>query len=261
MRRSPPQPHSLVGAYVMDALDAADLRRFERHLARCPECRDEVADLREIAGSLAAASARRPPAELRTRLLARTLMIRQLPPTVGEPQAGLWRYLPRLGRPHSWPGRSRRLAPGPVIAAALAVCISIAAVVFAVTRPPAQSGQGGQRPADAAMTAILTAPDAIMISAAVKTGGAATVVMSRKQRELVFAAAGLPALPASRCYELWLMGARRDRPAVLLPMPSHGMTGPVIARGLRGGDHLGLTVEPATGSRRPTSPMILILAL
>ena len=49
--------------------------------------------------------------------------------------------------------------------------------------------------------------------------------------------------------------------AGLLPMLKHGMTGPVVATGLRAGDRLGLTVEPAHGSRRPTAPMILVLAL
>jgi hypothetical protein len=35
----------------------------------------------------------------------------------------------------------------------------------------------------------------------------------------------------------------------------------VVASGLRSGDRLGLTVEPATGARRPTTPMILELTL
>jgi len=39
------------------------------------------------------------------------------------------------------------------------------------------------------------------------------------------------------------------------------MTGPVVASGLRSGDRLGLTVESATGTRRPTAPMILELTL
>ena len=245
----------------MHALDAADLRRFERHLAHCLECAEEVADLREVAGRLAAASASRPPAELRARLLARTPMIRQLPPAVGKPQAGPWEYRPRAGRAVSWSGYLRRLVPAHVLAVALALCVAVAAVAIALPGLLAQPGQARQRPADAAITAILTAPDAIMISAPVRTTGEASVVMSRSERALVFAANGLPTLPASNCYELWLMGAHEDRPAVLLPMPSHGMTGPVIARGLRRGDHLGLSVEPATGSRRPTTPMILVLTL
>jgi anti-sigma-K factor RskA len=35
----------------------------------------------------------------------------------------------------------------------------------------------------------------------------------------------------------------------------------VIAVGLASGDSLGLSVEPVGGSRRPTSPMIMELAL
>jgi hypothetical protein len=254
VRRSLPQPHSLVGAYAMHALDASDLRRFERHLARCVECADELADLREVAGRLAAASASRPPAELRARLLARTPMIRQLPPALGNPQAGLLGQLSRWGRAGSWPKRWRRLAPAPVLAAVLALCVAAAAVAVVLPGLSVQRGQAGKRPADASITAILTAPDAIMISKAIQTTGVATVVMSRSKRALVFAASRLPALPASHCYELWLMGAHPDRPAVLLPVASHGMTGPVIARGLRPG-------EPASGSPRPTSAMILVLAL
>jgi len=52
-----------------------------------------------------------------------------------------------------------------------------------------------------------------------------------------------------------------DTPAGLLPMPRHGMTGPVITSGLRDGDRLGLTVEPATGTHHPTTAMILVLTL
>jgi anti-sigma-K factor RskA len=100
-----------------------------------------------------------------------------------------------------------------------------------------------------------------VISALVMTGGKATVVMSHHERMLVFAAAGLRALPDSCRYELWLMGQGPDRPAGLLPMPRHGMTGPVIAPGLEPGDQLGLTVEPASGSRHPTSEMIMVVSL
>ena len=85
---------------------------------------------------------------------------------------------------------------------------------------------------------MLTAPDAVMIDAPLKSKGTATVVMSLREGKLVFAAAGLRPLPASRCYELGLMD-----------------------HGLHRGDRLGLSVEPVTGSRRPTSPMILALAL
>jgi len=112
-----------------------------------------------------------------------------------------------------------------------------------------------------AIAAVLTTPDATLLSARIATGGTATVVMSRRHRELVFAASGLRALPSSKCYELWLMGPGGDRPAGMLPAPRQGMTGPVVASGLPDGSRLGLTVEPAGGARHPSARVILVIAL
>jgi anti-sigma-K factor RskA len=111
-----------------------------------------------------------------------------------------------------------------------------------------------------AIAAVLTAPDPAMLSARVATGGTASIVMSRRH-ELVFAAAGLRALPSSKCDELWLMGPGGDRPAGMLPAPPQAMTGPVVASGLTAGARLGLTVEPAGGARHPSSTIILVIAL
>jgi anti-sigma-K factor RskA len=108
---------------------------------------------------------------------------------------------------------------------------------------------------------VLTARDAAMMRAKVSTGGTATIVMSGREHALVFAAAGLRVLPPTRCYELWLMGPGGDKPAGMLPGPRHGMTGPVLASGLRTGDRLGLTIEPTGGSPHPTTATILLLAL
>ena len=57
------------------------------------------------------------------------------------------------------------------------------------------------------------------------------------------------------------MGPRGDRPVCLLPVPHGGMTSPVVATGLIAGDWVGLTVEPAAGSRQPTTNPILMLSL
>ena len=77
----------------------------------------------------------------------------------------------------------------------------------------------------------------------------------------MFTAADLHALPASRGYELWLIGPAGDRPVTMLPPGRHDMTGPVIASGLRQGDHLALTAEPSGGTARPTTPMMLDVVL
>ena len=90
------------------------------------------------------------------------------------------------------------------------------------------------------VAAILTARDATMISARVTTGGTATIVMSPRERALVFAAAGLHPLPSSQCYQLWLMGPGGDKPAgdAARPPPRH--------------DRAGARIRPQT--RRPPGP-------
>ena len=85
--------------------------------------------------------------------------------------------------------------------------------------------------------------------------------MSHAQHALVFTAQGLHALPASSGYELWLIGPDGTRSVGMLPADRHGMTGPVIASGLRSGDHLALTDEPADGSAHPTTSMMLDVVL
>ena len=136
---------------------------------------------------------------------------------------------------------------------------AVAAVTVWVTASPGPPA--GQPAASQEIATVLTAPDAVKLTAPVRTGGTATIVMSHRDGMLVFAAAGLRQLPAAQHYELWLIGSGQDRPAGRLPTPSHGMTGPVVAAGLRSGDRLGLTVESATVTRRPTTPMILELTL
>ena len=261
MRSGRPEPHTMAGAYALDALDERDRARFERHLAGCPECGREVAGLREATARLATAAARQPTAALKDRLLAETALVRQLPPlTRGTPDRPA-RHPAIAAWARSRRPRSRRLVWPATVALALAGAFLIAATAIWAAGNAHPSPLTQESPRGHAIAAILTAPDATMISALVKTGGSATVVMSHRQRTLVFAAAGLRALPASRCYELWLMGPGRDRAAGLLPIPRHGMTGPVIAPGLEPGDRLGLSVEPASGTRQPTSAMIMVVTL
>jgi anti-sigma-K factor RskA len=149
----------------------------------------------------------------------------------------------------------------PRLALALAAAAVILAGILGLAARTAQHQLARDQSHSHAIAAVLTAPDATMITARVKGGGTATIVMSRHARALVFAAAGLRALPSSTCYELWLMGPGGDKPAGMLPGSRHGMTGPVIASGVGSADRLGLTVEPAGGSPHPTTVVLLTLAL
>ena len=256
MRASRPEPHTLAGAFVLDALGAADRARFERHLTRCEQCAKEIRGLAEVTARLAGAAAAEPPPGLTRRALAVAARTRQLPPlTPDRPRPWATRHV-SVGGP-----AGRAMAWRPRLAPALAGLMVILAVVLGLAARGAQHQLRQDQLHSHAIAAVLTARDAQMISARVSTGGTATIVMSGREHALVFAARGLRALPPSRRYELWLMGPGGDKPAGMLPGPRNGMTGPVLASGLRPGDRLGLTIEPAGGSAHPTAPVIALVAL
>jgi anti-sigma-K factor RskA len=252
--------HTLAGAYAMDAISAADRDRFERHLAGCEECAREVASLREATAVLGTAAAEPLPAGLKERVMAAAAVTRQQPPAdeaVARPHArsagtaaGTWL------RSLAWPGRLALAAGAAAAGAVLAV-----AVVFGVTNGSIQQQLNQAQASSQQIAVVLTAHDAVMTTGPVAGGGTATIVMSHSRHALVFTAQGLHALPASRGYELWLIGPAGTRPVGMLPAGSHGMTGPVIASGLRQGDHLVLTDEPVGGSAHPTTPMMFDVAL
>jgi anti-sigma factor RsiW len=260
-----PELHTLAGAYALDALTGADQARFERHLAHCPQCTAEISELREVTARLAAAAAEQPPAGLTERALATAAHTRQLPPrTPGTPRAWLARHPAAARDTRRAPGaRARRLRSRWLPRLALAVAgaaVILAGFAGLATRSAQHQVQQDQAHSQA-IAAVLTARDATMIRAPVRTGGTATIVMSGHQRALLFTAAGLRPLPPSQCYELWLMRPGGDQPAAMLPEPQHGMTGPLLASGLKPGDRLGLTIEPAGGTSHPTTAAILLLAL
>ena len=267
--------HTLAGPYAMDAISAPDRARFERHLTRCEDCAREIASLREATARLATAAAVSPPPALKARVMAAAAATRQRPPGL-EPEAAprtwplhIWPL--RTWPPRTWPLRTGQGRPAPtkrlalaggVLAAAAAV---VAAVVFGVSTGGMRDQLSRAQASSQQVAAVLTARDATMMTGAVRGGGTVTIVMSHSMRELVFTAAALHALPASRGYELWLIGPAGDRPVIMLPPARHGMTGPVVASGLRPGDHLALTAEPAVGAAhpagRPTTPMMLDVVL
>jgi anti-sigma-K factor RskA len=246
--------HTLAGAYAMDAISPADRARFERHLAGCPECAREIAGLREATARLATATAVPPPPGLKERVLAAAAATRQRPPAA-EPGTTV----------RTWPGRrltrGMRARLAPAAAAVTAAAAVAAAVVFGVSDGSTQDRLSQVQASSQQVAAVLTARDATMMTGAVTGGGTVTIVMSHARHSLVFTAADLRALPASRGYELWLIGPAGERPVTMLPPARHGMTGPVIASGLRPGDHLALTAEAAGGSSRPGAPMMLDVPL
>jgi anti-sigma-K factor RskA len=240
--------HTLAGPYAMDAISEPDRVRFERHLAGCGECAREVASLREATSRLAVATAVPPPPALKARVMAAAAATRQQPPAA-VPQAA--------GRP--WHAR-RRVRVRLALAVAAAAVAGVA-VLFGVNNGIMHDQLSHDQASSQQVAAVLTARDATMKTGTVRGGGKVTIVMSHSMRELVFTAADLRALPAAWGYELWLAGPDGDRPVTMIPAGRHGMAGPVVASGLRPGDHLVLTAEPTGGASRPTTPMMFDVIL
>jgi anti-sigma-K factor RskA len=233
-------PHTLAGAYALDALDSADRARFERHLSGCPACTQEARGLREATARLADTTVAQPPGGLRDRVLAAAARTRQNQPSRSPERA-------------AWPGRRWGVA---IACGVLAIALAFGGIAY-----NAQHQLHQMQARSHAIAAVLNAPDATMMTVHAPSGGRATVVMSHQARSLVFTAVRLPGLPAAHRYELWLMGSSGPRPAGMLPAPRDGMTPPMIVTGLRAGDQVAVTVEPASGSRQPTTPMVLTVAL
>src|SRR5258708_25157515 len=230
--------------------------RLERPLAGCESGRQESGGRGRATAALAAAASVQPPAAFRDAVLRAAAQTRQLPPAVVQAPAG-WAAARDRGR-RWWDLRGwwSRLAVG------MAGVLAAVAVAAGVVTYGMQDRLDQAQLHDHAVAAVLSAPDATMLSAPVSTGGTATVVMSHRERALVFTAGDLRRLPSAQSYELWLIGPAGSRPAGLASGSSRGgMARPMVASGLQDGASVGLTGEPAGGSPRPTSSPVVLGSL
>jgi anti-sigma factor RsiW len=223
--------HVLTGSYVLDAISDAEREEFERHLQFCPTCDAEVRGLRETAARLALACAVNPPARMERHVLAATYRTRQLPPLAAS----------RPGRVLHFP---RRLA---ILAAAASVA---AALALGITQLTAQHQLDQARAT--AIARVVTAPDA-HVDTARAAGGSVTVVTSVALHESVVSTSGMASLPSGRVYQVWVMSPSGARSAGLMQGSS------LLASAVRPGDQIGITVEPAGGTARPTTTPVAVI--
>jgi hypothetical protein len=262
--------HILTGVYALHAIDGAERDRFEHHLRRCRPCGNEVRGLAETATALAMAVAMAPPPRLRARVLTAAAVTRQVPPVTdrGRLRGRLLHGRLLHGRLLHGGLQHGRLQHGatrspwiPRLATAVAAVSLAVAVALGAVQLSTRHDLDSARAQNQAIAAVLAAPDARIVTQATSAGGTATVVLSRAQQKMIVTTAGLPVLPATKVYELWLIGPPRIRPAGLLPPTSAGRTTPVLASGLVAGDKVGVTVEPAGGTSAPTTTPIVLMSL
>jgi len=241
--------HVLTGSYVLDAITDGEREEFERHLQACLSCDAEVRGLRETAARLALARTVAPPARMEQRVLAATYQTRQLPPLAAS-------HL-QAPRPASWPrlssARGRAAWPRRVAIAAAAASVA-AAVSLGVAQLSTQHQLDTVRASGAEIARVVTAPDAHVATARTRAGGSVIVVTSAALRESVVSATGMAALPAGRVYQVWVMSPAGARSAGLLTGTQ------LLASAVTPGDRIGITVEPAGGTTRPTTTPVAVLS-
>jgi anti-sigma-K factor RskA len=233
--------HALSGAYALDAVSEAERERFERHLAGCAACQREVREMQEAASRFAVAVSTRPPARLRARVLEAVASDKPRIPAAGARPRRAWET--------GWAGRIAI----PLAAACLALAVAFG-VLFAVT----QGSLNSSRTQEDAIADVLSSPGARIISRKTSIGGTVTVDVASAMRELVVTTDDMPGLPASEAYQVWVLepGGKAASDGLLSRIPDH-RTAPVLAAGLVRGDRMGLTVEPAGGTAKPTTPPIV----
>jgi hypothetical protein len=242
----PEDPHLDVGAYVLHALPAGEEAAFEEHLAGCASCRREVDQLTGAAVRLGASETSAPSAELRRRVLDQIVTVRQV-------------------RSHAFASRHRRRRQRGLklaLAASLAAAAALGGVAWwqsseadTAREQTAQDRAGYRQLAD-----VLTAPDATISTEKLARGGTASVVASRAHGRSALIASGLPPLTDDRVYQLWYAEPGLFRPAGLLSSAG-GRQAHVLDGRLGGATAVCVTVEPAGGSRQPTTRPLGVISV
>ncbi|MFL6141404.1 MAG: anti-sigma factor domain-containing protein [Labedaea sp.] len=238
-----PDVHALTGAYVLDAVPELERAAFERHLAECDACAQEVRELRETATRLGQTATAEPPPGLRSAVLARISEVRQLPPE--QPPGG-----------QRSPGRARLTL---WLTSSAAAVLLVVATVLGVLLVRERGALDDARQSATSLSSILDAGDVKASAAKVDSGGSALVVTSRAQNRGLILASGLAEPPSGHVYQAWLRDSTGDmHPAGLLPGAG---TARLDLNDVNTANGVGLTVEPAGGSPAPTTGPVMLVDL
>jgi anti-sigma-K factor RskA len=212
-----------VAAYALGSLDDAERRSFERHLATCAVCPDELAVFEQVVDALAqGVPQQRAPADLRRRVLDDARR-------VAAPPIGATTKRTLLRRP------------------ALALCAVVIAVV-AVAGPLRSSSSPD--PATRVIHARV-----------VGSAGSAVVRRSSGHAELVVHHLSPP--PSGEIYQVWLnRPGRRPQPtSALFNVTDAGDAEVDVPGDLRHVAQIMVTPEPAGGTPVPTHPAVITAQL
>ncbi|MCI3275599.1 anti-sigma factor [Streptomyces cylindrosporus] len=252
--------HSLAAPYALDALEAGERIRFEKHLKSCDMCAAEARALSEDAVRLAWSTAAPAPAAMRDRVLAAVRATPQEPGPVRE-------HTPQLP-PHVWgtqPPPARTRAPRErrpffvPLATATAAAALVVASLFAVQARQTQDKLDAAQSQAREINHVLAAPDARATIGKDAQGRSLGVIASASEGQAIVTLSGYGEPSGGRVHQLWLM--RPGAQPRSLGLFKGGDT-PLVATDLnKSATSLAVTVEPDGGSPQPTSQPIVQLAL
>ena len=232
-----------IPAYALGALDVDEAAALEAHLRTCDSCPQELAAYRAVSDTLLTITPpQRPPAALRQRLQGRLASLS------GRQKARrVW-----------WPSWSfGQFALGAALVLLVALNIFSLLQTQAIQRQQAQFAQ--QIQTGQAAFSMLAYPDTKSLPIT-GSGIAGTLLLDKEHSAAVLIAWDLPPLPENQTYQIWLVNPKGERTSVGLFRPEIGqrLTSKAIfmKQDISGFSGLGVTLEPAGGSKQPTSPRI-----
>lgn len=249
--------HSLSGAYALDALSELERTDFEVHLDRCETCREEVDSLREVTPFLAETVAITPPPALRADILAMARTTRQDSPLIEQDQIQHVERAEVQQAEHSTepaeqdnviPLRRRARTRWAALAAAAAVVVGGGATWQVVDRVTTSASDE-----------VMAASDAQSWQTTTPDGGTVRVIRSDEMGKAVLRVEGLSDPGSGKAYQAWLQDSSGA-------MTSAGMVtttdGEMLLEGdVDGAAGVGLSMEPAAGSKQPTTDPVALIEL
>lgn len=250
--------HELTGLYVLGALRGEERARFEAHLEVCERCRAEVRSFSPVVESLSRSGAIvEPPVALRSRVVGardgRTAVVERRSSSALAWLAAAASVTLTIGVGWYAAGLRARIDD---LEARLAAATFRAAAAERQTADARQSSDRAQE-----ILGVLSAPDMARID--LKGQGTGVAAAGRafwsRARGLVFTATNLPALPAGKVYQLWVVTPTAPVSAGLLHPDDQGrvttvaQTDPAITPVA-----MAVTIEPEGGVPSPTGEKYLI---
>ena len=229
----------MIPAHALSALDAADERALNEHLAECAECRRELADWEATAATLALSTdPLEPSAQVRERIFTRIKSEKSSPNVLPftSPQRTRWGSLTSIA----------------AVILFLALIVSVI-VLWQQNRTLRRENEVYQL--------VLTTPGSHIaeLSGTREATGATAKLAYDNNGSALLITNGLPRAPEGKAYQLWFIVGDKPLPGKTFnpDETGHSMTTDQVPEVARNSAVFAITLEPAGGVRAPTGAIYL----